>query len=54
MKIILKTGWKKCGHYRVRTLVKEDAPSAFRKIWFRRIVASSSREDGPESPNIDS
>ena len=50
MKIVLRTGWKTCGYYRVRTLVKADTASHIRRNWFRRIVISSSREDNPESP----
>ena len=53
MTVVLKTGWKKCGNHRVRTLVKAETPSAIRKNWFRNIMASSSREDRPESPPTD-
>ena len=53
MTIVLKTRWKKCGRFRVRTTVRADTPSAIRKSWFRRIVSSSSREDRPESPPTD-
>ena len=52
MTIVLKTPWKKCGGFRVRTIVRAEALSAIRKAWFRRIVTSSSREDQPDSsPN---
>ena len=52
MTVVLKTDWKKCGNYRLRTLVKVSTPSAIRQAWFRRIVTSSSREDQPDSsPN---
>ena len=53
MKIVLRTGWKKSGRYRVRSLVKEDTASQVRRNWFRRIVISSRGEDDPESPPTD-
>ena len=53
MTVVLKTDWKKYGNHRVRTLVKADTPSAIRRIWFRNIMASSSRDDRPESPPTD-
>ena len=54
MKTISQTGWKKCGHFRVRTTVRAYEVSAIRQAWFRRMVTSSSREDNPESPSTDS
>ena len=52
MQIVLKTRWKRCGGFRVRTIVRSDKPGAIRRSWFRRIVTSSSREDQPDSsPN---
>ena len=50
MKEVLTTGWKKCGHFRVRTTIRADNPSVIRREWFRRIVISSSRDHSPESP----
>ena len=54
MKTVLKTRWRRCGHFRVQTIVREDRPSAVREGWFRRIVASSSRENQPDSSPTDS
>ena len=50
MTVVLKTGWKKCGNHRVRTLVKADTPSAIRQSWFRRIFINSRRGDAAASP----
>ena len=54
MQIVLKTRWKKCGRFRVRTTVRANGASAIRQAWFRRIVTSSSWEDQPDSPPTDS
>ena len=52
MKTVLKTRWRRCGHFRVQTIVREDRASAIRREWFRRTFSSSSRQDSPDSsPN---
>ena len=54
MKTVLKTRWRKFGHFRVQTIVREAGSSAIRQAWFRRIFISSSRQDSPDSPPTDS
>lgn len=50
MKTVLKKRWEKCGHFRVRIMVRADEARPIRRVWFRHIIVSSSRKDRPESP----